>query len=296
MHQILETKLNNFKELFEIDGFFLSPFIFRGQGNSKWDLKTSIERTIENYSFFNYEKTCGYETQEKWMIIDFKKKYPLYSNKLPDIENNFEWLSIMQHYGAPTRLLDFSSSIFVALYFATIESKIESSIWCLNKIQIRDNLHSKFQLDYTPKVDLKDKIDKVHIDLANQFIANESGFKTNNKKTLIPLEPNFYTERLSKQQGLFLMPSESKTSFTENMLSTFNMNELNFDKIDIEDLIKLSIEKSLHHKINILKINIDEGMSYDIVNYLKEMNITAETLFSGIEGLAKSLIQSHIRT
>lgn len=51
MHQILETKLNNFKELFEIDGFFLSPFIFRGQGNSKWDLKTSIERTIENYSF-----------------------------------------------------------------------------------------------------------------------------------------------------------------------------------------------------------------------------------------------------
>lgn len=230
------------------------------------------------------------------MIIDFKKKYPLYSNKLPDIENNFEWLSIMQHYGAPTRLLDFSSSIFVALYFATIESKIESSIWCLNKIQIRDNLHSKFQLDYTPKVDLKDKIDKVHIDLANQFIANESWFKTNNKKTLIPLEPNFYTERLSKQQGLFLMPSESKTSFTENMLSTFNMNELNFYKIDIEDLIKLSIEKSLHHKINILKINIDEDMSYDIVNYLKEMNITAETLFPGIEGLAKSLIQSHIRT
>ena len=37
-------------------------------------------------------------------------------------------------------------------------------------------------------------------------------------------------------------------------------------------------------------------MSYDIVNYLKEMNITAETLFPGIEGLAKSLIQSHIRT
>jgi excinuclease UvrABC helicase subunit UvrB len=74
------------------------------------------------------------------------------------------------------------------------------------------------------------------------------------------------------------------------------MNELNFYKIDIEDLIKLSIEKSLHHKINILKINIDEDMSYDIVNYLKEMNITAETLFPGIEGLAKSLIQSHIRT
>ncbi len=295
MHKIIETTLSNFKEIFEINHFFFSPFIFRGQENPNWELKTSIERTIEFFSDFDFEKTFGYETQEKWMLYDFKKKFPLYSNKLPKQNDNFEWLAIMQHYGSPTRLLDFSNSIFVSLYFATANTKNESSVWCLNHSQIRNNLHKKFNLEYSPKIDLRDIINDKHIDFANKFIGETKNLHFLNEKSLIPLEPNFLTERLSKQQGLFLMPTQSQSSFTENMIGAFNLDNLTFHKTDISDLIKFSHEIELNHNISIIKINIPEEINYETIKYLHDMNINSETLFPGVDGLAKSLVQSKIR-
>lgn len=68
------------------------------------------------------------------MLDDFKYRFPLYdSSKKIDEENHVEWLALMQHYGAPTRLIDFTSSIFVALHFALDGSYDKDSvIWAIN--------------------------------------------------------------------------------------------------------------------------------------------------------------------
>lgn len=51
------------------------------------------------------------------MIKEFKWKFPSYEkNLIPKNGELIEWLSIMQHFGAPTRLLDFSQSMYVALF------------------------------------------------------------------------------------------------------------------------------------------------------------------------------------
>ena len=50
------------------------------------------------------------------MLDEFKRKAVGFISKQP--RNDFEWLFIMQHYGAPTRLLDWSTNALVALYFA----------------------------------------------------------------------------------------------------------------------------------------------------------------------------------
>ena len=43
------------------------------------------------------------------VIKEFKWKFPSYEkNLIPKDGELIEWLSIMQHFGAPTRLLDFS--------------------------------------------------------------------------------------------------------------------------------------------------------------------------------------------
>lgn len=40
-HAFVETKISEWNELFLLNQKFMSNFIFRGQGNSNWQLKTS---------------------------------------------------------------------------------------------------------------------------------------------------------------------------------------------------------------------------------------------------------------
>jgi len=51
------------------------------------------------------------------MLEEFKRKARPFLEFIPS--NDFEWLFLMQHYGVPTRLLDWTTNALVALYFAT---------------------------------------------------------------------------------------------------------------------------------------------------------------------------------
>jgi hypothetical protein len=296
MDTLIETKLTDFKEIFELSGYFLSPFIFRGHSSSKWELTTSIERTIIDFALVKFGLEFGYETEEKWMLNEFKKKYHLYSSSAPKHNDNFEWLAIMQHHGAPTRLLDFTESLFVALYFSVIESKSDSAIWCINRYTLRDILHDKYNLDYDKRSTLKDSIDNIHIDLANRIIAKSEDGSQKYDGSVIPLEPNIYSERLSRQQGLFLMPTDSTIPFFENLILSFGLTDKKFAVRKFDDLINELKVKDFSKLINVIKIIIPNELHNEITRYLKEMNITAEILFPGVDGLAKSLVQTHIRT
>lgn len=60
------------------------------------------------------------------MLAEFKRSARPYLDGLPS--NDFEWMFVAQHYGLPTRLLDWSTNALVALYFAVSgASKSEDS-------------------------------------------------------------------------------------------------------------------------------------------------------------------------
>ena len=113
-------------------------YIFRGQSNSEWLLRTSIERT----SFF----AKSYHV-EKDFVRDFQRGAFTYANNipLPKDDDYLSWLSLMQHHGAPTRILDFSFSPFIAAFFALEETQTDCAVWALEKDQIKHDLQYKFK-------------------------------------------------------------------------------------------------------------------------------------------------------
>ncbi|MEO7650617.1 MAG: FRG domain-containing protein, partial [Bryobacteraceae bacterium] len=92
-------------------------WIFRGQSNSTWGLTTSMERLRFRYSSTSNKALSG-EKAEALLLREFKRHYHRYTDPTPDLRDDLEWLAIMQHHGAPTRLLDWTFSEYIALFFA----------------------------------------------------------------------------------------------------------------------------------------------------------------------------------
>lgn len=91
----------------EIHALAKRGWLYRGQRVAGWPLQTSFERCA------NREGIAPERRQfvESEFMREFRRAYHHYATPVPQPEAAIEWLSIMQHYGAPTRLLDFSYSI-----------------------------------------------------------------------------------------------------------------------------------------------------------------------------------------
>src|SRR5437016_3319598 len=107
-------KVKKLKCWTEIGDFAEQDWIFRGEARAQWNPKTSFDRCCDR----NAIKRKDRPTLEKRLVREFRRTYHLYAQHVPDQESTLEWLALMQHHGAPTRLLDFSYSIYVAAYFA----------------------------------------------------------------------------------------------------------------------------------------------------------------------------------
>ena len=110
---------------------------FRGQSGSDWGLKTKFEREGEQNNLNPY----FYSVCESNIITGFKRQAGQYIQNIPAPNNTLDWLAIIQHYGGPTRLLDFTYSFYVATFFAIQHASSNSAVWALdiNYLLKRDN-------------------------------------------------------------------------------------------------------------------------------------------------------------
>lgn len=115
-------------------GRFKSRYAFRGISTAHYKMETSLMRQGGEYS-----KTEGH------ILRQFKKyAYPDHG----DHQNEWYWLSVGQHYGLPTRLLDWSYSPDVALHFATSNtSKMDEdgAVWMINYKELHKSAPPKIR-------------------------------------------------------------------------------------------------------------------------------------------------------
>ncbi|WP_278452276.1 FRG domain-containing protein [Thomasclavelia spiroformis] len=129
-----QFKSDIYYDLVDMEKLPYRTFLFRGQSNESWTLKSSFDRLFGEYDF----KTKNFI--ENNLINEFKKS--CYDDLgINDIENytDIQILSLGQHYGLPTRLLDWSYSLYIAVYFAysnVNKSRENVVIWALNKDHI----------------------------------------------------------------------------------------------------------------------------------------------------------------
>jgi len=117
-----EESVSNLDEMWSLYHKFQKPndpWIFRGQPNSKDQPRPSLERLAEKFSI-----SFGTLPElESALLRHFNRQAHLYVANLPKDEDTIEWLALMRHYGAPTRLLDWTFSFFVGLFFGVRNSK-----------------------------------------------------------------------------------------------------------------------------------------------------------------------------
>jgi hypothetical protein len=184
------------------------------------------------------------------------------------LQNNFtklEMLALMRHYGAPTRLVDFTYSFYVALFFAIENFQGKSPvIWAIDALWLQERVRD--YLNVKESFFMPGKIEK---EFTKYFLREDD---PSFKPFVYQVTPNFLNTRISIQQGTFLCPSDIRFSFRQNFASVWRHD----DKPD--------------EAIRLLRISPD--LRIDALKRLYRMNITNASLFPGIDGFAKSLGQT----
>ena len=137
-----ETRIESFEDFYaEVQKYDSSLVIYRGVKSANYELIPKIGRITPPPS-------CNStKTNEQEIMRLFKERALPYLSKAPRSE--WEWLAYGQHYGLPTRLLDWTRNPLVALYFAVEEDGIDPKKYQHSAIYIFDK--KKYLPNYEDK-------------------------------------------------------------------------------------------------------------------------------------------------
>lgn len=198
--------------------------------------------------------------QEGGLEHQFLMSYQSYVDKEL---SSWDLYALMQHHGLPTRLLDWSESALVALYFALTsepESTSDRGIWVMNPYELNRKTIGINSL-FCPAIISSNQITK-DINLDSYLPVN---LKPGNLEKVLPEKPvainaTQHLKRVSAQKGCFTVNGYSQNSIDSYLAGT---NYCQLVKI------KLSSQAERLKMINVLsKFGIDEEFIYQDLDSL----------------------------
>ena len=120
-------------------------WVFRGQSDASWTLETKLHREAMKR---HVELSVTLPYHERWMLLEFQRAAHHHAGQLPANEEYLDWLALMQHYGGPTRLLDFTHSFYTAAFFAMEDwphnDMQHAAVYAVNQAVLFEHAKQKF--------------------------------------------------------------------------------------------------------------------------------------------------------
>lgn len=267
-HSPLRTKtVTSFGALAaEIDALKKKGYwVFRGQCEFDWPLRTSLERACLDY----HGRLAAARDVERAIEREFRRRLHHYIADVPSSDDALEWWSTMRHHGAPTRLLDFSYSWYIALYFAIeyATGQPPAGLWCLNLNWLMDAcemippFRGVDQNTYWLRNPLKNEYDSGRFSALftqqeqSLFVCHASPFRLN--------------ERLTIQRGMFVVPGSVSHSFMENLQA-------------------LPVKSGENPGV-LFRLRFGRVERRNLLKELHDMGISQGSLYPGLDGFSRSL-------
>lgn len=251
-----KTVLNSWSE---IHALARHGWLYRGHRSSDWPLQTSLERCCDRQTVPNTNRP----RIESELFREFRRTYHQYARHVPEATSVLEWMSVMQHHGAPTRLLDFTYSIYVAAYFALEAADGDSAVWaCEGPWALQQSLLTLGGAAKPHLRQLSEPFQESHEQLLSAVFFEEPYVRA-----ACPLNPFRLNERLRIQKGAFLVPGDVTASFVDNLQA-------------------LPGHDSPSHVVQMV---IPHGLRAEALRQLFQMNVSRTSLFPGLDGFAQAL-------
>lgn len=223
---------------------------FRGQSDAAWPLLSSLPRRLLQH---DVSRELWRQREERAIRI-FRRKAHVYLPDKSALNDDLRCLAMMQHHGAPTRLLDFTKSPFVAAFFALEHARGPAAVYALNTPGIW-----AAGPDFDPSL-TRDAIDpRVPGNFDRHFAVNH-----------LPVvwfgEPREMDRRLVAQSGLLVIPGVLDMTL-DDLLQGYGRGQVLVERV----LLSPQVRTEAMHE-------------------LYRMNITHATLFPDLEGLARSIV------
>lgn len=222
---------------------FRAQLAYRGLSDAGYDLSTSLMRLGE-----------GYERLEKHLLRNFRKY--AHRDAVPD-DSNWNWLTLAQHHGLPTRLMDWTFSPYVAMHFATANLDsfhIDGVIWAVDYVKVHAVLPEALRRELGAE-----GADLFTVEMLDRATPGIDGLGQLGGPFLVFLEPPSVDDRVVNQYALLSVMSDV-AAHVDHWLA------------ERPDMYARYI--------------IPAALKWEIRDKLDQANVTERVLFPGLDGLS----------
>ena len=221
-------------------------FLFRGESKEEYDLLPSVfRRTSSDLG----EEIYLSKNSERKILTEFMTEAASFVGNL-SVDDTFRWVEYAQHFGVPTRLMDWTDNPLVALFFACSSNQNDDGrVYVLTRKMIWDSQDS---FPYP-----------------------------------VLFKPYYFDRRMQAQSSQFMVWGYKKEKLNE-LIKELEESGKKKDIIQFADPSGVSID-CVEELVILTELQIKKENKACLQQELDSIGINYATLFPGLDGIGKSI-------